>query len=115
MRHARCLVDTAATSRKIGPFLMPSDAPTICAMCNQLVATGAAYVVRIEVFAEPTTAEVKTEAMADVDYRAEIDRLIAELSEQSAAEAQDQVHRQFAFQICGRCQRRYLENPLPAP
>jgi hypothetical protein len=92
-----------------------SDAPTICAMCQRLVPPGAAYIVRIEVFAEPTIPDMTREELDSMDRSAEIERLIAQLSKQSAAEAQDQVHRRFAFTICPSCQRRYLENPLPSP
>lgn len=92
-----------------------TDSPTICAMCHRLIAPGGAYVVRIEVFAEPTIPEVSREEFESADYRAEIERLLAQLARRSPAEVQDEVYRRLAFTICAPCQRRYLENPLPSP
>ena len=105
--------DYRETPREGGTLLpMPDD--TICAMCHALVTPGAAYVVRIEVFAEPTVEIDRREASPE-DLRAEIEAIIVQLAGRSAAEAQDEVHRRLAFTICPACQRRYLENPLPPP
>lgn len=89
------------------------DADTICAMCSRLIAPGAGYVVKIEVYADPTMPAMSGEHVASADFEAELAAILAEAAQQSAAELQDGVHRRFAFAICGRCQRRYLENPLP--
>lgn len=89
------------------------DAESICAMCTTLIAQGAGYVVRIEVFADPQMPAISGEELATADFDAALREVIAAARDRSGAELQDDVHRRFAFAICGRCRRRYLENPLP--
>lgn len=84
-------------------------------MCHRLIPPHSGYVVRIEVFAEPSLPATTREAIESTDHRAEIKRLIAQMSDRSAAELQDDVYRRMAFTICAVCQQRYLENPLPPP
>jgi hypothetical protein len=45
--------------------------------------------------------------------RAEIAKLIQELEGISEEEAQNEVYRQFEFDLCAACQRRYVREPLP--
>lgn len=40
--------------------------------------------------------------------------LIQQLEKLTEQEAQDQVHREFRFDLCPPCQKIYLANPLPA-
>lgn len=89
------------------------DGESICAMCSKLIAVGEGYVVRIDVFADPRMPAVSGEQLAAADFDAALREVLAEADQKSAAELQDDVHRRFAFAICRRCQRRYLENPLP--
>ena len=39
--------------------------------------------------------------------------LIQQLEKLTAQEAQDQVHREFRFDLCPPCQKIYLATPLP--
>jgi len=47
------------------------------------------------------------------NVRAEIAKLIQQLQGISEEEAQNEVYRQFEFDLCGVCQRRYVREPLP--
>jgi hypothetical protein len=40
--------------------------------------------------------------------------LMKKLETLTEKEAQDQIHREFRFDLCPPCQKIYLANPLPA-
>ena len=86
-----------------------------CELCGRGVEVHESYVVRIDVFADPSIPATSGEALAAIDF----DQTIAELMEQmkhlSADDLQDDVHRRFEYRICRPCQRRFLSNPLGKP
>jgi len=47
------------------------------------------------------------------DIRAEIARLFRQLDGISEEEVQNEVYRQFEFDLCATCQRKYVRQPLP--
>jgi len=69
------------------------------------------YVVKIEVFAAYDPLEI-TRADLAKDQRAEMARLLAALEKMDPREAEDQVYRKLQFDLCPRCQQRYLKDPL---
>ena len=42
----------------------------------------------------------------------ELKALIESLREYSSEKAQDEVHREFRFDLCATCQKAFLANPL---
>ncbi len=84
-----------------------------CDRCQATLQPGSGdfYVVRIEAMADPTPPTF-TEEDRQIDYRAEIARLIEQLHDVSAQEAMDQVHRRLTLYLCGRCYRTWIENPV---
>lgn len=73
------------------------------------------YLVRIDVFAEPTLPAVSSEELEEMDTNATIEQLINQLRHMSADDAQDQVFRRFLYPICAACQPNVLANPLGKP
>ncbi|MGD0464815.1 MAG: hypothetical protein ABSB74_20210 [Tepidisphaeraceae bacterium] len=86
-----------------------------CSLCGKPIAPHAYYVVRIEVFAEPSMPPTTSAELEAVDFDAVIDRLLEQMKDMTAEELQDQVHRHFEFKICPSCQPRFLANPLGKP
>jgi hypothetical protein len=86
--------------------------PIFCQRCRAKLTPGEGnfYVVRIEAFADPTPPSFSREDL-QCDVRAEIERLIAEMSELSAREAMDQVCRRLTVYLCGRCYADWIEDP----
>jgi hypothetical protein len=86
-----------------------------CELCGREVELHESYVVRIDVFADPSIPPTSGEELAAIDF----DRTVADLMEQmkhlSADDLQDDVHRRFEYRICRPCQRRFLVNPLATP
>lgn len=73
------------------------------------------FVVRIDVFADPSVPPVTAEELAKADFDETLDKLMAEMKDMTADDLQDGVHRRFEFRLCAACQRRFLANPLGKP
>lgn len=87
----------------------------ICDLCGCRVPPHSHYIVRIDVYADPTVPPIDTDELEEKDF----DRTFADLMEQmkhlSAEELQDQVHRRFEYKLCRPCQAKFLANPLGQP
>lgn len=78
-----------------------------CESCNRLLTPGGFFVVRMDVFADPTPPSDPPEETYE--------QLLTQLALVSEQDAQDQVHRRFEFKVCPSCQLRILANPLGLP
>jgi len=72
----------------------------------------ARYIVRIQVFAAYDPLELTPEDLAR-NHRAEIRALLEQLAKADPQDIQDSVYKEFIFDLCMACQRRYLRKPLP--
>ena len=81
---------------------------TTCAQCGQVLPTEASYVVRIDVFADPSMPQLSGEDLQEMDFDKTFAELIEQMKHMSAEELQDQVHRRFEYRLCPACQRRLL-------
>jgi hypothetical protein len=86
-----------------------------CDLCGTVVAPHAHYVVKMEVFADPSIPDLHPEDWDEKPPAEELKKLLAELEKFSADELQDQVHRAFEFRLCPACQRAFIANPLGKP
>ena len=86
-----------------------------CDRCNVTMPPHAHYVVRIDVFADPSMPELSGEDLEEMDFDETFRKLLEQMKQMSEQELQDQVHRRFEFTLCPRCQREYLVNPLGRP
>ena len=85
-----------------------------CDLCGQelLARNEVRYEVKIEVKAAYDPLEVTEEDLAQ-DLRAEIAKVLRQLEGISEEEAQNEVYRQFQFDLCAACQKKYLKELLP--
>jgi hypothetical protein len=93
--------------------LDPTDeVPLFCDRCSAELTPGKGnfYVVRIEALADPTPPSFSAEDLLR-DARAEIERLLGEMTHVSEQEAMDQVYRRLVLFLCGPCYREWIENP----
>ncbi|MBN1942748.1 MAG: hypothetical protein JW849_05575 [Phycisphaerae bacterium] len=93
-----------------------SDMPLLCHRCGCDLTPGEGnfYVVRIEALADPTPPRYDEDEFArwtaeEID--AEINSLLDEMKHLSEQEMMDQVYRRLTIHLCGRCYRRWIENP----
>ncbi len=68
------------------------------------------YEVRIEVKSAYDPLEITSEDLARVEE--ELHALLEKLKDYSAEKAQDEVHRDFRFDLCATCQKKFLADPL---
>ncbi len=71
------------------------------------------YEVKIEIKAAYDPLNVTEDDLAK-DFRAEIAKVLQQLEGVSLAEAQNQVYRLFAYDLCPACQKIYVRNPMRA-
>jgi hypothetical protein len=87
----------------------------LCDLCDRRLLAHASYVVRIDVYADPSTPAMSTEELEETDFDETLDQLMDEMKGMTADDLQDGVHRRFEYRICPACQRRFLANPLGKP
>ena len=86
-----------------------------CELCGRGVGLHESYVVRIDVFADPSVPPTTGEELAAIDFDQAVADLMEQMKHLSADDLQDDVHRRFEYRICRPCQRRFLANPLGKP
>ena len=84
-----------------------------CHICGKtlLLDEDVRYTVKIEVFAAYDPLEITAEDL-EKDYRKELRELVERMKEMDPEEAQDSVYRMFTFQLCPKCQKEYIKDPL---
>ena len=85
----------------------------VCDGCGRtlLLEEDVRYVLRVEGFAAYDPLEITREDLKR-DLEADLRSLIERLSDVSEEEAEGQVHREFRFDLCPGCWRRYRKDPL---
>jgi len=91
---------------------LTTDDALFCHRCAAELQPGAGdfYVVKIEAFADPTPPSISAEDLHR-DFRAEIDRLIEQMSDLSDTEAMNQIYQKLTIYLCGPCYRKWIEDP----
>jgi hypothetical protein len=87
----------------------------ICEVCGTRVQPHAHYVVRIDVFADPSVPAVTSDELEETDFDNTLEKLMAQMQHMSADDLQDGVHRRFEYRLCPSCHKQFLTNPLGLP
>ncbi len=69
------------------------------------------YVVKIEVAAALDPQDVEPEE-SDRDYLDEIQQYLEHLHQADAEQVDEDVYREFRFDLCPECYKRFIQNPL---
>ncbi len=70
------------------------------------------YVAKIQVFAAYDPLKITTEDLMR-DHRREIEQLLQQCEQRTEEELMRDVFVEFQFDLCRRCQKAYVVNPLP--
>lgn len=89
--------------------------PVTCEFCATTLPAHASYVVKIDVYADPSIPPMSSADLAAFDFDAALAEAMTDATELSADDLQDGVHRRFEYRLCPRCQRRFLANPMGLP
>jgi hypothetical protein len=101
--------------RNAAPTMLYMSDGVVCDVCGIVVAPHEHFIVRIDIFADPSIPAVTTEELNEADYASKLAMLMKQMESMSADELQDGVHRRFEYRLCPACQKRYLANPLGLP
>ena len=71
------------------------------------------YKLEIKVYAAYDTLELTRQDLEEGDHEAEIKRLIEVAEKRDAEELENEVYKDFTFDLCMRCQKEFLKDPLP--
>jgi hypothetical protein len=83
-----------------------------CDQCGKELRAGDDhYVVKIEVYAAHDPAEL-TEADFDEDHIEEVSQLLQEMEELGEGEELEPPSRQFRYDLCPECRKKYVRDPL---
>jgi uncharacterized protein with gpF-like domain len=72
------------------------------------------YVLKMNIFAAYDTMKIDVSDL-ERDYEEEIHKLIEKIEGMNPKELEEDVFKQFAFDLCRACQRKLLKNPFGAP
>ncbi|HEX8521260.1 MAG TPA: hypothetical protein VF669_03320 [Tepidisphaeraceae bacterium] len=87
----------------------------LCDLCGTTIPPHAHYIIRMDVFADPSMPEIMTEDLEEKDLEASMQDLINQMKKMTEEELLEQVHKQFEFKICRPCQVKFIANPLGKP
>lgn len=85
----------------------------ICDCCKRELDsnTDIRYVVKIEVAAALDPQDVPPEE-SDRDYLDEIQQYLEHLHQMDSSELSEEVYREFRFDLCSECYKRFIQNPI---
>ncbi len=84
-----------------------------CDMCDNelLIDEDVRYISEIQVYAAYDPLEI-TASDLKKDFRSAISEIIKKMKHLSPKKAQNGVYKAFSFDLCCKCQREYLKDPL---
>ena len=86
-----------------------------CDLCGRQTPQDASYIVKIEVYADPSIPPLSSGELETADFDQLAGELIAQMEGMTSDDLQDDVHRAFQYRLCRACQRVMLANPLGKP
>jgi ribosomal protein L40E len=84
----------------------------ICDRCGMTIPPHAHYIVKIEIYADPTLPDISADDLEEADYAKRMADLLKEMESLSQEQLEDAVHWQRDFKICRACQLHLIKNPL---
>jgi hypothetical protein len=86
----------------------------ICDRCGDTIPPHAHYVVKVEVYADPSMPAVTSDDLEESDYAQRTENLLKEMEAMSAEQLEESVHWSREFRVCRPCQLTLLRDPLGA-
>lgn len=85
----------------------------LCHRCGVELEPGQSdfYVVRIESFADPSPPVITEEELKHTDFEQQMREIVDSMKDRSQQELKDDVFRRVTIHLCGRCYRKWIENP----
>jgi hypothetical protein len=87
----------------------------ICDRCGDTIPPHAHYVVKMQVYADPSLPPVTSDDLEETDYTRRIADLLKQMESLTPDQLEQSVHWQAEFRICRPCQQTLIQNPLNSP
>jgi ribosomal protein L40E len=87
----------------------------ICDRCGATIPPHAHYVVKMQVYADPTLPPITSDDLEEADHDRRMADLLEEMQDLSEEQLEAAVHWERDFRICRPCQLDLFRNPLGAP
>jgi hypothetical protein len=84
----------------------------ICDRCGDTIPPHAHYIVKMQVYADPSLPSVTSDDLEEADYANRMAELLKEMEKMSVEQLEDAVHWQREYKICRQCQLQLIRNPL---
>ncbi len=83
-----------------------------CAICGKKLEKGKLrYILKINTYAAYDTLEIKLEDLLK-NYDTEIKKLLTSLKKKSKKTLEEEIFKNFKFNLCRNCRTKYIKNPL---
>jgi type II restriction/modification system DNA methylase subunit YeeA len=83
-----------------------------CDLCGtRIEASELRYVLKMNIFAAYDKLQIELSDL-EKDYQNEIRKLIEEMEQMDPKQLEEDVFKQFNFDLCRRCQQEIIKNPL---
>lgn len=84
----------------------------ICDRCGNTIALHAHYIVKMQVYADPSLPAVTADDIEETDYQNRMSELLKQMESMSANQLEDAVYWHREFRICRSCQLKLIRDPL---
>lgn len=86
-----------------------------CAVCGKKLEKGKLhYILKINTYAAYDTLEITLSDLLK-DYDTMMKKLLTSLKKKSKKSLEEEIFRNFKFDLCKTCRNRYIKNPLGKP
>jgi len=83
----------------------------VCDLCERTIGKNDRFVVDVAIRAAGGPMEIDREDL-EKDHAAEMRRLLDQMENLPTSELEDGVYRTWSFDLCGKCQRKFMRDPL---
>jgi hypothetical protein len=118
----RIAAEASLNSHKIGPparatrlarrYTAQMPGRFICDRCGNTIPPHAHYIVKMQVYADPSLPAVTADDIEEADYQRRMTELLRQMENRSAQQLEDDVYWQREFKICRECQLTLIRDPL---
>ena len=83
----------------------------VCDLCERTIGKEDRFVVEMSIHAAGGPMEIDQEDL-EKDHADEIRRLLDRMKHVPTSELEDGVYRAWSFDLCGKCRKRFMRDPL---
>jgi len=83
----------------------------VCDLCERAIGKNDRFIVDVAIRAAGGPMEIDREDL-EKDHEEEMRRILDQMKDVPTSELEDGVYRTWSFDLCGKCQRKFMRDPL---